>query len=56
MSSEETLAPTALPSEPIHVNDLCRNGMHKRTMKESDRRMFVRSGENAWFPIEKADG
>lgn len=41
MSSEETLAPTTLPSEPIHINDLCRNGMHKRTMREQDRRMFI---------------
>lgn len=38
MSSEES---TTLKPEPIHVNDVCRNGERKRTMKEQDRRMFI---------------
>ena len=41
MSSEETLVSTTLQPEPIHVNDVCRNGEWKRTMKEQDRRMFI---------------
>ena len=41
MSSEEELVLTTAQPEPIHVNNLCRDGIYRRTMKEQDRRMFV---------------